>query len=179
VSIRCSAAAISSAASSPAFSATLAPPMPAPSPAIQTLATLLRPQSKLHADPEAQRLRVRLAQHFQLMRGTIYLAFVSFPRWFDARTTIDRIFVEHGVSRQLTVEAQLSQTIVSLVANGAGVALIDPVTAAYAAGRVAVRPFLPEVPDEFYLASAAAQPLSTLASAFVDSARAALQALLG
>jgi DNA-binding transcriptional LysR family regulator len=106
-------------------------------------------------------------------------AFISFPRWFDARTTIDRIFVEHGVSRQLTVEAQLSQTIVSLVANGAGAALIGPVTAAYAAGRVAVRPFLPEVPNEFYLASAAAQPLSTLASAFVDSARAALQALLG
>jgi DNA-binding transcriptional LysR family regulator len=105
-------------------------------------------------------------------------AFVSFPRWFDARTAIDLIFVEHGVSRQLTVEAQLSQTIVSLVANGAGVALIDPVTAAYAAGRVAVRPFLPEVPDEFYLASAAAQPLSTLAAAFVDSARAALQDLL-
>jgi len=106
-------------------------------------------------------------------------AFVSFPRWFDARNVIDRVFVEHGVSRQLTVEAQLSQTIVSLVANGAGVALIDPVTAAFVDGRVAVKPFLPELPDECYLASAAAQPLSTLALAFVDSARAALQALLG
>jgi DNA-binding transcriptional LysR family regulator len=105
-------------------------------------------------------------------------AFVSFPHWFDARTAIDRLFVEHGVSRQLAVEAQLSQTIVSLVANGAGVALIDPVTAAYAAGRVVVRPFLPELPDEFYLASAAAQPLSTLAAAFVDRVRAALQELL-
>ena len=28
-------------------------------------------------------------------------AFVSFPHWFDARTAIDRLFVEHGVSRQI------------------------------------------------------------------------------
>jgi DNA-binding transcriptional LysR family regulator len=105
--------------------------------------------------------------------------FVSYPRSFDARNVIDRVFVEHGVSRQLTVEAQLSQTIVALVANGAGVALIDPVTAAYADGRVAVRRFEPDLRDQVYLASPAAQqPMSVLASAFIESTRVALQALL-
>lgn len=106
-------------------------------------------------------------------------AFVSFPRSFDARNTIDRIFVEHGVSRLMTVEAQLSQTIVSLVANGAGVALIDPVTAVFSEDRVAVRPFTPDIRDDFYLASAAAQPASTLAAAFVSRAKAELKAVLG
>jgi len=105
--------------------------------------------------------------------------FISFPRSFDARNAIDRIFVEHDVNRELTVEAQLSQTIVSLVANGAGVALIDPVTAAYAAGRVAVRPFHPDVCDPIYLASTPGQTPSTLATAFIASTRAALHKLLG
>jgi DNA-binding transcriptional LysR family regulator len=100
--------------------------------------------------------------------------FVSFPRSFEARNAIDRVFVEHEVARQLTVEAQLSRTIVSLVANGAGVALIDAVTAAYAGKDVAVRPFEPELRDPVYLASAAAQSLSAVASAFVVRARKAL-----
>jgi len=105
--------------------------------------------------------------------------FISFPRSFDARNAIDRIFVEHNVNRDLTIEAQLSQTIVSLVANGAGVALIDPVTAAYATGRIAVRPFQPEVSDPIYLASTPGQTASTLATAFIASTRAALHKLLG
>ncbi|HXZ08443.1 MAG TPA: LysR substrate-binding domain-containing protein [Paraburkholderia sp.] len=105
--------------------------------------------------------------------------FISFPRSFDARNAIDRIFVEHNVNRDLTIEAQLSQTIVSLVANGAGVALIDPVTAAYASGRVAVRPFQPELSDPIYLASTPGQTTSTLAAAFIASTRGALQKLLG
>ncbi|WP_408345951.1 LysR substrate-binding domain-containing protein [Paraburkholderia sp. RL17-337-BIB-A] len=83
-------------------------------------------------------------------------------------------FVEHEVPRQLTVEPQLSRTIVSLFANGAGVALLDAVTAAYAGKDVAVRPFEPQLPDPVYLASAAAQSLSAVASTFVVRARKAL-----
>ncbi|HDR8917682.1 hypothetical protein KDW80_07255 [Burkholderia vietnamiensis] len=93
-------------------------------------------------------------------------SFISFPPSFDARSAIDRLFVEAGVSRVLSIEAQLSQTIVAFVANGAGVALIDPVTAAFAGHRVAVKPFEPAVPDHFYLVTSASQPLSMLGDAF-------------
>jgi DNA-binding transcriptional LysR family regulator len=105
--------------------------------------------------------------------------FVSFPRSFDARTVIDRVFVEHGVQRQMTLEAQLSQTIVALVANGAGVALIDPVTAAYAKTRVAVRPFVPEIRDQLYLVRASTQSPSNIAELFCVQAREALTRLVG
>jgi DNA-binding transcriptional LysR family regulator len=101
--------------------------------------------------------------------------FVSFPRSFDARNVIDQVFVEHDVHRQLIVEAQLSQTIVSLVANGAGVALIDPVTAAYARKRVAVQRFQPDIKDQIYLASATAGSASGRATVFADSTRVALK----
>jgi len=101
--------------------------------------------------------------------------FVSFPRSFDARNAIDRMFVEHDVHRQLIVEAQLSQIMVSLVANGAGVALIDPVTAAYARKRVAVRSFQPDIKDQIYLASATSGSASGVATILADSTRVALK----
>jgi DNA-binding transcriptional LysR family regulator len=92
--------------------------------------------------------------------------FISFPQSFDARSAIDRVFVEAGVTRDLVIEAQLSQAIVALVANRAGVALIDPVTAAYARQRVAVKPFEPAVPDHFYIVTNASLPMPVVAHAF-------------
>jgi DNA-binding transcriptional LysR family regulator len=105
--------------------------------------------------------------------------FISFPRSFDARAAIDRLFVEHGVQRHMTLEAQLSQTIVALVANGAGVALIDPVTAAYAKPRVAVRPFRPEIRDPLYLVHSVTQSPSGITALFCAQARDALTRLVG
>jgi hypothetical protein len=53
-----------------------------------------------------------------------------------------------GRTRDLVIEAQLSQAI---VANGEGFALIDPVTASYARQRVAVKAFALAVPHHFYI----------------------------
>lgn len=97
--------------------------------------------------------------------------FVLFPSFYDARTQIDRLFVEHRVTLHTCVEAQLSQTIVSLVEHGAGIALIDPITAAFVRGRVAVRRFEPALPDSIYLARAHGQPASRLANAFAAHVR--------
>ena len=101
--------------------------------------------------------------------------FVSFPQSFDARSAIDRVFVDAGVARDLVIEAQLSQAIVALVANGAGVALVDPVTAAFARQRVAVRPFTPAVPDHFYLVTNGSRPLSLVAETFCGAMREAFE----
>ncbi|WP_250515856.1 LysR substrate-binding domain-containing protein [Caballeronia sp. INDeC2] len=101
--------------------------------------------------------------------------FISFPQSFDARSAIDRVFVEAGVTRDLVIEAQLSQAIVALVANGAGVALIDPVTASYARQRVAVKAFAPAVPDHFYIVTNASQPRSAVAETFCADVREAFE----
>lgn len=99
--------------------------------------------------------------------------FISFPQSFDARSAIDRVFVEAGVTRDLLIEAQLSQTIVALVANGAGVALIDPVTASYARERVVVKPFVPAVADHFYIVTNVSQPQPAVSEAFCKDIRSA------
>jgi DNA-binding transcriptional LysR family regulator len=93
--------------------------------------------------------------------------FVSFPKLSEARTTIDGVFAESGVTRQLGVEAALAQSIVALVEAGAGIALVDPLTAAGAAARVVVKRFSPAVPDTVHVAHHAAQPRSMLADTFV------------
>ncbi|EKS71449.1 MULTISPECIES: LysR substrate-binding domain-containing protein [Caballeronia] len=118
--------------------------------------------------PRGHRLARRASLSPYDLRGE---PFVSFPHSFDARAAIDRVFVEAGVTRNLVIEAQLSQAIVALVANRAGVALIDPVTAAYARQRVAVKRFAPAVHDHFYIVTNASRPVPVVADAFCDAVR--------
>jgi DNA-binding transcriptional LysR family regulator len=104
---------------------------------------------------------------------------VSFPEPYDARLAIDRVFATHGVRRRTQLESQLSLTIMALVEQGLGVALIDPISAHYARGRVAVRKFEPLLPRRVYLATPNGQPLSALGAAFVRVVRRRLDALPG
>jgi DNA-binding transcriptional LysR family regulator len=143
---------------------------PIPHPAVKS--ERLAPSAMRCIVPRGHRLARKSSLRPEDVRGE---RFISFPQSFDARSVIDRVFVEAGVSRELVLEAQLSQAIVGLVANGAGVALIDPVTAFYARERVAVKTFLPAVPDHFYIVTSASQPMSVVAAAFVADMRKAFE----
>ncbi|WP_321787363.1 LysR substrate-binding domain-containing protein [Paraburkholderia sp. J94] len=101
-------------------------------------------------------------------------AFVSFAAGTEARLRVDRAFSECGVTRRLGVEASLAQAVVTLVEAGCGIALIDPLTAAAASARVAVKRFAPALPEPLYVARYAEQERAPLAQAFVDQAVAAL-----
>lgn len=125
--------------------------------------------------PPGHRLKARRIVRPEDLRDA---PFISYPPSFDARAAIDRVFVEHDVARHLFVEAQLSQTIAALVAQGAGVALIDPITASFMKDRLVVRRFEPAVMDQIYLASAIGQPLSALAQAFTAQTRETLNGVL-
>lgn len=93
--------------------------------------------------------------------------FVSFPKMSEPRTRIDRVFAESGVTRQMGIEAALAQSIVALVEGGAGIALVDPLSAAGAAARVVVKRFSPVLPETVHVARLADQSQSMLAEAFV------------
>ena len=97
--------------------------------------------------------------------------FISFPLPSDARLAIDKVFAEHAVVRRGSIEAELTQTVIGLVQHGAGVALIEPVSAHYAHGRVALRPFAPAVMDSVYLATLGGQPMPILAGQFLGMMR--------
>ncbi|GAB3629885.1 LysR family transcriptional regulator [Pandoraea terrae] len=98
-------------------------------------------------------------------------SFISFPKEFDARMHIDGLFAEQRIDRVMTAESQLSAAICVLVEHGAGVALIDQITAHYASQRVVVKPFEPTILSEFAVVTSNQHPPSQLAKAFVDYAK--------
>jgi DNA-binding transcriptional LysR family regulator len=104
-------------------------------------------------------------------------SFVSFPASSETRMKVDRVFAESGVTRRLSIEAGLAQSVVTLVEAGAGIALIDPVSAAGAAARVVVKRFTPALPESVYVARLAGESQPLLAEAFVLHAQAALARL--
>jgi DNA-binding transcriptional LysR family regulator len=96
--------------------------------------------------------------------------FISLGREDRSRHMIDRVFDEAGVARLMRLETHLSEVACVFVANGAGVSIVDPFTAAdFATGRIVVRPFEPKIRFDIYLLFPAFRPRSLLLDAFVDA----------
>nr|WP_158953458.1 LysR substrate-binding domain-containing protein [Paraburkholderia acidisoli] len=102
--------------------------------------------------------------------------FVSLPLGSEVRARIDRVFAEHGVARELSVQAPLAQSVVAMVEAGMGIALIDAVSASSSAtqagGRVSVKRFAPALTTSIYTIRGA-QGAAPLAEAFARHAAAA------
>jgi DNA-binding transcriptional LysR family regulator len=89
---------------------------------------------------------------------------------------LDLVFAEAGVARNVVAETGYSSIAGRMVANGRGVAIIDPVSALdqFEAGGVTLRPFEPEARFEIKAVHPAQGGLSLLAQAFLrhlESAR--------
>lgn len=88
------------------------------------------------------------------------------------RYRTDAVFADHGVTRQMRVETQLSMIACTMVAAGAGLSLVDPFTAMEYAGQgLEVRPFDPQVIFDMAVMVSAQRSLSTLARDFLDGFR--------
>lgn len=95
--------------------------------------------------------------------------FISFGQDTRTREQIDMVFEELGIARNLRIDTHISDSACAFVANGAGVSLVDPFTAAEFArrGEIVVRPFKPVIPYEFHLLTPRGQPLSLMAQSFI------------
>lgn len=73
------------------------------------------------------------------------LPFISFTSDTRTRHAVDQVFETADIDRVQKIETYISETACALVAEGVGVSLVDPFTAAaFAAdGLIAVRPFSP------------------------------------
>nr|WP_309502780.1 LysR substrate-binding domain-containing protein [uncultured Roseovarius sp.] len=81
--------------------------------------------------------------------------------------TIKKLLAAVGVKHRATVEAQFFLTAVTLVQEGVGISIIDPITAAlYEGENLIVRPFEPAVNLHFALAFPADRPQSQLTKKF-------------
>ncbi len=96
--------------------------------------------------------------------------FVSLGSEYMTRKRIDAVFLANNITRKMQVETQLSMAVGNMVACGAGVSIIDKVTAhsLHALGLVEIRPFLPEINYCFQVLTPAHKPLSRLWIAFLD-----------
>ncbi len=70
--------------------------------------------------------------------------FISLSVEDPERMSIEKVFNDLGIQRNIQIEAQHSDSACAFVANGMGVTIIDPFTPAdYSADRVVAKPFLP------------------------------------
>lgn len=96
-------------------------------------------------------------------------SFVSLGPELGVRFLIDTVFDEAEVARKLNIDTQLSASACALVLAGAGVSLVDPITAAeYLDRGIIATPFEPEIPFTYSVIYPSFRPRARVATAFVE-----------
>ncbi len=99
------------------------------------------------------------------LAGEPMVGYVSEDR---ARQRMDRIFADAGVEPNIVVETIYATTVCALVAEGAGVGLVNPYLGRETADpRIVLRPFEPAVSIKSLLLLPPDRPKSTLVRAFI------------
>lgn len=107
-------------------------------------------------------------------------AFVSFHPRDRYRQSVDRVFAQAGVDRQLAVEADSAVAVCAMVQQGVGLAIVNPLTALAMAGAQAgmvVRPLAFSIPYRVYSVRPAARPGNPLVERFEAALQAECEAL--
>jgi DNA-binding transcriptional LysR family regulator len=98
--------------------------------------------------------------------------FVSLEQTTQLRYRVDALFSARGLSRQTRVETPLSMIACSLVAAGAGLSIVDPITAAEYRGRgVVVLPVRPAILFDLATVWSAQRSRSAIAVEFAARVR--------
>ena len=115
----------------------------------------------------------RLASQAQIaasdMDGEV---FIGEGGWQLTSNDIDRYFTEQGVKRKIQIATQLHATAGDFVLAGAGISIVDPLTAdRFAQLGVQVSPFTPPLEFKFYVIFPEGRPRSRLVVKFVELLR--------
>jgi len=95
--------------------------------------------------------------------------FIAMSPMIESRTMIDSIFMSHGVSRRILIETQISFAVIRHVEAGAGIGIIDPVTAAgYRSDLVKFIPFEPVVTNDYFLLTSSNRKAPLIMSPFIE-----------
>jgi len=106
-------------------------------------------------------------------------SFISPAALMEARTKIDAVMLSHGVHRRINVDTQLSAATVKLVEAGAGIALIEPLTAsAYTGNLVKFIPFEPDIVCHYSIIISERNSSTLILKPFIDHARREIRNLL-
>ncbi|HDS1775799.1 TPA: LysR family transcriptional regulator [Pseudomonas putida] len=106
--------------------------------------------------------------------------FIAHPRSGELRLQIDALFAEHGVELNVRTECQISHSICSFVEAGAGVAVMDAITAwGYKGTGVVFRAFQPALMTDFALLTPPQRPAPLLLQSFITHVREFAQTKIG
>jgi len=96
--------------------------------------------------------------------------FISLGSNYITRKKIDAVFLASDITRKMQIETQLSMAVGNIVASGAGISIIDKITAnsLQNQGLVEIRPFQPEIKYYFQLLIPSHKPLSRLGNTFLE-----------
>jgi DNA-binding transcriptional LysR family regulator len=95
--------------------------------------------------------------------------FISFARNDFGRSAVDEVFEQAGVSRRITLETSYSSITCSLVAQGLGLAIVNPIAAQdFRHMDVVMRPFRPALEHAAMLIYSKARPEDRLVASFVE-----------
>ena len=105
--------------------------------------------------------------------------YISLSRTDSYRQLLDALFLEHQVKRRMVVETHSAASICAMVRAGAGISVVNPLTALdYADSGVVVRRFSVEVPFTVSLIRPLHRPRSALVDAFVAHLQESLPQIL-
>jgi DNA-binding transcriptional LysR family regulator len=104
---------------------------------------------------------------------------ISLPTMLETTTKLDSLFLSHRVQRRVNIETQISYAAIKLVEAGAGLAIIDPLTAcSYRGQEVKFVLFEPAVPCEYSMVVSNRHASTLVLKPFIDLARAQVKELL-
>lgn len=104
---------------------------------------------------------------------------VSLGQQLDVRPQVEQAFSQAGVRLNTRIETQLSSVACEMVLAGAGLSLVDPITAhAYSHRGLAVRDFTPAIRFPWTALLPAFRPTSRLAKDFIEETRQVLRRTL-
>ena len=126
--------------------------------------------------PIHHRLASRKVLHPEDFEGE---SFIAPSPLMESRTRIDALMLSHGVNRRINVETQHSSAIVKLVEAGAGLALIEPLTAsAYTGGLLKFIPFEPGIVSDYSIVISPRMSSTLILKPFIDHARREIRRML-
>ena len=106
--------------------------------------------------------------------------FISLTMLDRIRARIDHPFEEAGVRRVHRIDTPMAASACAFVANGAGVAIVDPFSALESKdGRIVIKPFAPAIHFEFVIAYPLHAQRSQLVADFIAELRRRLRSYPG
>jgi DNA-binding transcriptional LysR family regulator len=104
-------------------------------------------------------------------------SFVSLGREDRSRDNMDVVLGEAARGPAVAIETPFAAVACELVAAGAGMAFVDPVTASFYRSRLVVRPVEPSFKFDFGAVTLSGQPQSSFARAFLSMVAGAISAI--